>query len=248
MVLAEITLYPPRHLSVPLHKLEQAQTVNNYATVMTRLLLLFGFVLVSTTADAQLIYEINPDAGYRLGGGFNYTVDLTNSTVKFDFESKPSFGLNAAVGLTPGFFLEFEWDRQNTTLSRVGLIDDDSKPTLDVKIDYYHGAFVFQYAYDRMQPFGFFSLGATTFYPEGDLSSRTRFSLGGGAGFKYYLSRSVGFRAQARFYSTSMNSEAGQVWCDLYGCWSTTRINWLTQWSFTGGLIIRIGDRRRRRY
>lgn len=216
---------------------------------MRRVLILCGLLAALTTiSEAQLIYEINVNGGYRLGGGFNYTINATNTTLKFDFESKPSFGVKAAVGLTPSFFLEFEWDRQNTVLSRVGLIQDDSKPTLDVTIDYYHAGFVFQYAYDRLQPFGFFSLGVTSFYPEGSVfSNSTKFSMGAGLGVKYFINRMFGLRFQGRFYTTSMNSEFGGTWCDFYGCWSTTRVNWLTQWSFTGGVFVRFGGNSRRR-
>jgi hypothetical protein len=105
-----------------------------------------------------------------------------------------------------------------------------------------------------MQPFGFFSLGATGFYPHPstsgiNFSSFTRFSMGAGGGFKYFLSHMFGLRFQGRFYTTSMNSEFGGVWCGIYGCWGTTKINWLTQWSFTTGVFIRFGgDSRRRRY
>jgi hypothetical protein len=217
---------------------------------MKRALILSCMMLVFTvTAGAQLIYEITPSVGWRLGGGFNYDVNLTNTTVRFNFQSKASYGIKAAIGLNAGFFVEFEWDRQNTLLNREGLIPGDGQATLDVTIDYYHGAFVFQYAYDRLQPFAFFSMGATTFYPEGNLSNSTRFSMGAGGGVKYFISHMFGLRLQGRFYTTSMNSSPGGTWCDFWGCWSTTNINWLTQWSFTTGVFIRFGgDSRRRRF
>ncbi|MFC2085701.1 outer membrane beta-barrel protein [Bacteroidota bacterium] len=220
---------------------------------MNKALLMCGMMLAFTaTSSAQLIYEITPSAGWRLGGGFNYDVNLTDTRVKLNFQSKPSFGIKAAVGLNAGFFVEFEWDRQNTLMNREGFISGDPAATLDVTIDYYHGAFVFQYAYDRLQPFGFFSLGATTLYPDKtayDFSNRTRFSMGAGGGIKYFINHMLGLRFQGRFYTTSMNSSPGGTWCDFYGCWSTTSINWLTQWSFTGGVFVRFGgDSRRRRY
>jgi len=214
---------------------------------MKKLLSLFGFVLLATgLATAQLRYEINPYGGYRIGGDFKFTVFDTDITHEIDLESGPEFGLNASVGLSPGFYVELQWARQNTTLKPKRVIDLEMQPMLDITVDYYHLAFLFQYAYDRLQPFGYFGLGWTGFYPADPFNSQTKFSMSGGGGIKYYITRSFGLRAQARFITSSMNSESGDIWCDFYGCWSTTRINWLTQWSFTGGLIFRFGSKGRR--
>ncbi len=225
---------------------------------MKKTLLVLAFCMMASAPQAygQLIWEISPIGGWRIGGDFKYTTFTELNTLSFDVESSPSFGLNAAVGVTPQFFLEFQWDRQVSNLSfsrNIPGLAPDMQPKLDLTIDYYHGAFVFQYPYGQMQPYALFSLGATTFYPgdiEGgiggipgerssSLGNQTKFSLGAAAGFKYYFTKQVGFRGQARFTSSSMNSEAGGIWCDFYGCWSTTKINYLTQWSFTGGLVVR---------
>ena len=212
-------------------------------------LLLILALAMPHTGYGQLIYEISPTIGYRTGGGFNFTPDATNNTQRFNLASKMSYGVKAALGFSPSFFLEGEWDRQATSLSRQGLVPGDSMASLDVTVDYYHGGLLFQYAYDRFQPFGFFSLGATTFYPAGDFDSVTRFSMGAGGGAKYFLTHMFGLRGQARFYTTSMSSDPSGYWCDFYGCWSTSTINWLTQWSFSAGVFVRFGgNKRKRRY
>lgn len=211
------------------------------------LLLLIGSVLAISSVNAQLIYEITPSIGWRTGGGFDFTPQGSNTTQRFDFDSEIEYGAKLGLGFSPSFFLELEWNRQPTQLSRAGIVGADT--ALGVNVDYFHGGMLFQYAYDRLQPFGFFSMGVTAFYPEGDLSSRTRFSLGGGLGIKYFVTHMVGLRMQGRFYSTTMGSDPSGYWCDFYGCWSTSTVNWLTQWSFGGGVFVRFGGNpRRRRY
>ena len=79
---------------------------------MKKLLSLLGLVLLTTgLATAQLRYEINPYGGYRIGGDFKFTVFDTDITHEIDFESGPEFGLNASVGLSPGFYVELQCSR-----------------------------------------------------------------------------------------------------------------------------------------
>jgi hypothetical protein len=76
-------------------------------------------------------------------------------------------------------------------------------------------------------------------------SSTTRFSFALGGGVKSYLNHRFGVRGQIRYHATYLGDEAGGVWCDyLYGCYQTVQTNWLDEWGFEAGLVVRLGRNR----
>jgi hypothetical protein len=96
-------------------------------------------------------------------------------------------------------------------------------------------------------PYFLLGLGFTVIDPgkvgEFDPQSTTRFSFALGGGGKAYLNKRFGIRGQIRYHGTYVSDEAGGVWCDYYyGCYQTVQTNWLDEWDFQGGLVIRLGS------
>lgn len=194
----------------------------------------------SAPALAQPSFELTPFLGWRFGGGFDYTVTNVNVANNFDIKNDLNYGLIANIGFHEYFQLELLWDSQSSEINPKDPIAGlDMQPQLDLKIDYYHVGFVFPYPQGQLVPFSLFSLGVTTFYPEGDLDNETKFSLGGALGIKYFVNDRMGFRLQSRLMATSLGSDA-DVWCDPFGCWTFETRNWVTQVDVSAGIILKV--------
>jgi hypothetical protein len=86
----------------------------------------------------------------------------------------------------------------------------------------------------RLEPFALVGLGST-FFRADDLQNETKFSMGFGAGLKYFLRKEIGLRGQFRYKSTFLNDAQSTDFCDPFGfCQST-----LGQFEFAGGVTFR---------
>jgi len=93
---------------------------------------------------------------------------------------------------------------------------------------------------ERVAPFVMGSVGMTLFDPDTTgISSETRFSMGVGGGLKAMLGKAerVGLRLQGRVWLNFFNS-GGQVFCGSLGCVATIQGSVITQWDFSGGVIV----------
>jgi hypothetical protein len=83
-----------------------------------------------------------------------------------------------------------------------------------------------------------FGLGASDI--SGGGSSTTKFSTALGGGVKFFATRHLGFRVQARYAPTYLYSTTRGVWCNWWGyCWVVPNNHFLDQGDVTAGFVFR---------
>lgn len=190
-------------------------------------------------ATAQYKFEVQPFAGYKWGGGANVAGNYLGVS-RINIDSSLAYGVTATFNPAENLGVEFLWNRQPTNAS-ASYSGGGTYPTkVGVTLDQFHGDFLFSFAGhgSKVEPFVLFGVGATDMHGAG--SSTTKFSFGVGGGVKYFVSKHIGFRAQARYTPTYLYSTNGGVWCNWWGaCWVVPNDHFLQQGDVTGGIIFR---------
>ena len=190
-------------------------------------------------ANAQYRFEVQPFAGYKWGGGSDVAGNALGIN-RINLNSSVAYGVTATFNPAEHFGLEFLWNRQPTNATGVYFGGTTYPTKVGVTLDQFHGDFLFSFAGhgSKLEPFVLFGVGATDMHGAG--SSTTKFSFGVGGGVKYFVSRHVGIRAQARYAPTYLYSTNGGVWCNWWGyCWVASNNHFLNQGDVTGGIIFR---------
>ena len=190
-------------------------------------------------AAAQYRFELQPFAGYKFGGGADVAGNPLGIS-RINIDSSVAYGATATFNPSENFGLEFLWNRQTTNASGAFFGGGTYPQRIGVTLDQFHGDFLFSFAGhgSKVEPFVLLGLGATDMHGAG--SSTTKFSFGVGGGVKYFVSRHVGFRVQARYAPTYLYSTSGGVWCNWWGyCWVVPNDHFLQQSDVTGGIIFR---------
>jgi hypothetical protein len=152
---------------------------------------------------------------------------------------------------SPTYAFELFWGWRPTDLEGRDSMSGERRKVSSFNEHDFHANFLFipYTTKDTIRPFLLLGLGATYLDP-GEIerlatnpSGSLRFSWAFGAGAKGYLSERFGLRAQVRYHSTYIADQAGGTWCDYYyGCYTTVDTNWLDEWDFQAGLVIRTGQ------
>jgi len=199
-----------------------------------------ALIVVSVVpAAAQDRFEVQPFAGYKWGGSSQVAINgLGINSISLD--GSVAYGVTASFNPAEHLGVEFRWNRQPT--NAVGhYYGGTTYPTkIGVTLDQFHGDFLYSIAGhgSKVEPFVLFGIGATDMHGSG--SSTTKFSWSVGGGVKYFVSRHIGFRAQARYAPTYLYSTNGGVWCNWWGyCWVVSNDHFLNQGDVTGGVIFR---------
>jgi opacity protein-like surface antigen len=195
-------------------------------------------LLSAPMASAQMMWEVQPFVGYTFGGAVNLGPNSQN-ILRATFDPSPAYGASVLFNGRPNWGLEFLWHRQTTTA--VSEIDETATfpQTIDVNIDQYQGNVIITLAdeEDQVKPFILAGMGLTKARGAGD--NITKFSVGVGGGLRYFFSRHMGIRMQARWSPTRM-SPSGSMFCNWWGfCWSIANAHFLHQGDATAGLIFR---------
>jgi len=91
----------------------------------------------------------------------------------------------------------------------------------------------------KLKPFVVAGLGFRHFSTNGTLSFDNRFSYNFGGGVKYFFTRHVGVRLEAR-YSPSQTTTSNALFCDpFFGCFVGTVTNYAQQGQANLGVILR---------
>ena len=223
---------------------------------MQRVRFLFTSALLVVLASPALVQardlELTAFGGYNLGGSIDVREDQTN---KFYTQDSPSVGAALTWQRSDSHAFELYWAYRPTHIEArdPGTTGSEREEFMDLKVHDFLANFLFMPAYreGNVTPFLLLGLGVTYFDP-GDVETvagtvspdgMSKFSWGIGAGFKAQGEGRLGLRAQARYHSTYVNDESDGTWCDpWYGCYETVDTNWLDEWEFQGGLILKLGE------
>jgi Outer membrane protein beta-barrel domain len=203
------------------------------------------FLITSGPARAQGRFEVTPFGGYETSGSYPINVYSQNGGIiapvdKLRVNDAAAYGTFLDFNLTENAELEFMWNRNNTSFSARNTLTGDYSKAYNSDIDQYQfgGLYMLRNTEHRLRPYVAASIGFTHEGNDGGTPDRTAFAYSVGGGVKYYLSRHLGLRADARFMPTYGNS-GNAHYCDpFYGCYTARVANYLDRGSFVGGVIV----------
>lgn len=205
-------------------------------------IIFLAVVLAAAAASARAqirsgTVEINPYAGWLLGGNFGDTqVDFTPYRIGIDDDA--IYGGRIGYNVTSLFELEFEYGYDKTHLHLDTNTNFAPDTTFgDLRLQYYMGYATFNFGHSRLVPYFTIGGGAANLKPEisgVNTSSDTRFTAAIGGGIKYFFDPHFALRLDGRAYSTFLGDTT--VLCGPY--YTCTQSNWLTNGSFNGGFIV----------
>ena len=167
--------------------------------------LFLSSLLIVPAARAQHEFEVTPFGGSRFGGVIDLNSSIANTQADYyAIKSSWDYGVLADYTIFPQFQAEFMFNHQPTDLDQ-HLVATDTKSFLtSADLDMYHFGFLFSLKPEekKMQPFIVGGLGFTHFKADDDLPFSNRFSYNLGLGMKYFFSRHVGLRLEARWSPT----------------------------------------------
>ena len=183
-------------------------------------------------AHAQTV-EITPFGGYRVGGGIAEVQGLP----VVDDDGGPSAGVIVDVVFgspTDGLKVEALFSRERARLDvRRSLLDPPTR--VRVEVDHVQVGGIQDLSDGRVRPFLAGLFGVTRYAVPGD--TEVRFSIGVGAGAKFFVTRNIGLRLDARGYMTVVSLGGAGV-CGGYGCAIAFRVSPAWQADLTAGLTV----------
>ncbi|HEY6547088.1 MAG TPA: outer membrane beta-barrel protein [Vicinamibacteria bacterium] len=187
---------------------------------------------VGTTNITQESVEIAPFVGIRTGGSLSGQLDGTARD--FAIESGTSYGGTLDFNLHRGNFkFEVLYSRQSTQIEQAVQLVPGAP---DLNVEYLQGGVLQEVGNEKSRFFVSVLAGATRFAPQG-FDSETKFSLSLGGGLKFFPSRHIGLRFDARAYMTFIKADTG-AFCVNGACLFSYSGSHLWQGDFTAGLIL----------
>jgi len=186
-------------------------------------------LLVPAPAFAQR-NEITVLGGYTTAGDID---TKTRGIETLEVEGSFTWGVEAGHFFSDHVGIEASWNQQQSAL-RIGTADG-SADLFDMKLRLFQGSVAYQFGRTDapLRPFVLAGIGAT-FLSATDLESETKLSWAAGAGLKWFPSKRVGARVQARYAPTVLGDSSSDV-CDPFGFCQGS----LHQFEFMGGLVLR---------
>jgi hypothetical protein len=160
-----------------------------------------GLLASALGAQAQGMFEISPDYGYRWGGSFE-----TVGGQELSLKDSRAYGLALDYSPIADSDLKYElfWSRQE---SGVDLPTLGGPSHLGVTVDEFMIGGVLGTSQGRAHAYLTGLVGATLFGPEG-ADSEVRFCLSIGGGVQFFLFRNLALRADLRGFCTVVESES----------------------------------------
>ncbi len=198
------------------------------------------FLLAGGFARAQGRFEVTPFGGYETSGSYPLTNSSSISPLydKLRIKDSVAYGTFLDYNLSENFQLEFMWDRNNTSYSGRQILDGAYAKLYRADVDQFQfgGLYMLRNSSHALRPYVAASAGFTHDSNDMGIPDRTKFGYSVGGGVKYYATRHIGLRADARFMPTYGSSSSGG--CDIfYGCY--TAHHYLNRGNFAGGVIFR---------
>jgi opacity protein-like surface antigen len=201
---------------------------------MKRLACLMCVILVITAsaARAQSSWDVSLMTGYALPAELDHAARGVAST-----SIDPGGSWQFAVGrnFNHRWAAEMLWTEQFTGFS-IESPNGEAGRLFDMSIMQLHGNLLYQFGASgsRLQPYALVGVGST-FFTAQDLHDEIKFSMGFGAGLKYFVRKEIGVRGQFRYKTHFLNDAQSTDFCDPFGfCQST-----LGQFEFAGGVTFR---------
>ncbi len=219
--------------------------------------------LLATPAWAQQDYRVEIE-GF---GGFTWSdgVPIRPQTIGNETidevapKSGGSYGLGVGVFLSEYVELGFQFTQQFSVLEAtvngpvVSSLATTTRDVADMKVNNYHGVFIFNYGFEdsTIRPFFFGGLGATQYDPEEltvqtlgsqPIEGTTRFSATWGGGVKFYPGSNVGITVTGRWTPTRINASPRGIWCSpswVGGCVRLANPNYSHQFQLASGVSLR---------
>lgn len=192
-----------------------------------------AFTMILSRPVLAADVEITPFAGYAMGGEFQDAE--TERSLSFDNTS--SYGIMLDIRQMEDSWIELYFSHQPTRLTA----DEGpfvGNPLFDVDIEYVHLGGTYGTATGNVRPFVVGTVGATRMVPQGaGLHSETKLSLSLGGGAKFYLTRHLGIRFDARWFGTFFNG-SGSVFCSGGTCLIDVQGNVLSQVTANVGVML----------
>lgn len=193
------------------------------------------------SAKAQGRVEITPFGGSRFGGAIDLTTPNIQNVDSLNIKSTWDYGLLLSYTLFPKFQAEFMWNRQPTQLGAHVFNTNTIAAVTDATLDMYQFSGLYEFGQEtaKWKPFAVAGLGFTHIDSNGVLNFENRFSFNVGGGVKYFFSRHVGLRLEARYSPTQTTSTTGLVCDPFFGCFTTRIHNYAQQGQANAGIIFR---------
>jgi len=179
--------------------------------------------------------EITPMVGYSVGGAAS-----DSAGNRIELADGISYGGVLSFTVWPRGHVEAIYLRQPTTVNYQPL-GGSVTALFPAAVNYFQVGGEQEFGNnERVAPFAMASAGMTIFDPDTSAyNSEARFSMGVGGGLKAMLGQSerVGLRLQGRVWLNFFNS-SGAIFCGGLGCAAIIEASVITQWDFSGGIVI----------
>lgn len=191
----------------------------------------------ATAQDKPFKFELTPFAGYRVGGSF----DEKNGDGRVELNDSSAQGIMFNIKANPNGQYELLYSRQSTDANTEGFLTND--PTIDLDVEHFHFGGTYLFDGENTRPFLALTLGVSQFDPGiTESNSESFFSASIGGGVQLNATNRLGFRLEARAFTTFVEDDS-QIFCASSGgagaCLIQVDARTLTQWEARAGLVFR---------
>jgi outer membrane protein W len=216
--------------------------------LFTWLFLLVLFIGTKAWAQEDQKIEVSVNLGWTAADGVSGDHVLAadgNFYNAIDPKDAFSWSLTGEYFITDNIEIGFMYDDQKSKLEVTGTA---KRQIGDMDIRGYHGIFSYNFGEkgERMRPFFLAGIGGTHYSSvdvtvngiPGTIDGNMKASATFGGGIKYYATRNLGLRLQARWTPTYITTNSNDGWwCDpFYGCYVVGNAQYSNQFEFTAGV------------
>src|SRR5215467_3378847 len=158
-----------------------------------------SLVLAANVQAQEHKFELTPFAGYETSG--SYPIQTSFTVDRLRANGNVSFGTFLDYSLNSYFEPEFLWVHNPTSFSQRDAATGIYSKAFNSQIDQFQfgGNFMFRSPEAKLRPYFGAGLGFTRDDNSGGTRNRTAFAYSLGGGAKYYWTKHLGFRFDARF-------------------------------------------------
>jgi opacity protein-like surface antigen len=187
--------------------------------------------------DKSFKFELTPFAAYRIGGSF----EAKDGDGRVELNDSNAQGIIFNIKANANGQYELLYSRQSTDADTTGFLINDPRIDLDVETFHFGGTYLFDG--ENTRPFLAFTLGMTQFDPGiTDSGSESFFSASLGGGVQLNATKRLGFRLEARAFTTFVEDDSNIFCASSEGggtCLLRVDARTLTQWEARAGLVFR---------